>query len=118
MPDVFVPLDTNTRTHYLNELFYKNVFNAFGFDYVNMHRSSLMAIGMDHFIRDYQLPSDLLKKFVDYAEKNGVKKNEEQLKRSEEAIKITSKQHLLAAFGITMGFIRSTIKTIKHWRKG
>jgi carboxyl-terminal processing protease len=87
MPDVFVPLDTSKRNHYINELFYKNIFNQFSFDFVNANRKKLLDMGMDEYIRSYKVSEDLLKQFTDYAEKNGVKKNADELKRSADLLK-------------------------------
>jgi carboxyl-terminal processing protease len=87
MPDVFVPLDTSKRNHYINELFYKNIFNQFSFDFVNANRKKLLDMGMDEYIRSYKVSEDLLKQFTDYAEKNGVKRNADELKRSADLLK-------------------------------
>ena len=87
MPDIFVPLDTNGKSHYLNELFYKGIFNQFSFDYSDKKRISFIGMGYDKFVSGFQISNELLKSFIDYADNNGVKKNDAQIKQSETLIK-------------------------------
>lgn len=87
MPDLFVPLDTSTRSKYVNELFYKNLFNEFSFDYANAQRSKLLATGVDNFIKEYVVPEEVLKDFIAYADGHGVKKDPKEMKRSAGQIK-------------------------------
>src|ERR1051325_954114 len=87
MPDVFVPLDTARRNRYINELFYKNIFNQFSFDFVNSNRKKLLEMGSEEYIRSYKVSEELLRQFMDYAEKNGVKKNSGDLKHSADLLK-------------------------------
>ena len=82
MPDFFVPLDTSKRSRYLNDLFYKNVFGQFAFDYANSHRGQLLTLGKEDFIRNYTISNALQKQFMDYADANGVSRNKYDPKTS------------------------------------
>ena len=44
-------------------------------------------MGYEKFVSGFTVTSELMKSFIDYADKNGVKKNDEQIKKSETLIK-------------------------------
>lgn len=88
MPDHFVPIDTMTRSEYLNELFYKGLINQFAFDFTDKQRGALEADGIEKFKMEFKVADDLLKDLVAYAKKNGLEPNEEQIKRSAPLIRI------------------------------
>ncbi|HXB40470.1 MAG TPA: S41 family peptidase [Bacteroidia bacterium] len=83
MPDVFVPIDTSFRTSYLNKVSYKGIVSDFAFNYADKHRSefSTYKTAAD-FVKNYNPPPSLLASFAEYAQKQGVEKNEAQLKKS------------------------------------
>lgn len=87
MPDIFVPLDTNGRSKYLSELFYKGIFNQFSFDYADKNRAMFAAMEYEKFLSAFAVSNELMKSFIEYADKNGVKRNEVQIKKSEALIK-------------------------------
>ena len=82
-PDIFVPLDTSYRSSYLNKVFYKGLVNDFSFSYADKHRSSFSSYKTAaEFAKNYIPSNTLLNEFVEFAAKNGVPKNETQLKKS------------------------------------
>ncbi len=88
MPDIFVPLDTSTRTDYLNDLFYKGLINQFAFDYTDKNRKKLEEGGIEKFKMEFMAGPDMLHALSDYAAKNGIPKNDAQMKRSEPLLRI------------------------------
>lgn len=82
-PDIFVPLDTSYRSSYLNKVFYKGLVNDFAFIYTDRHRAALLKYrnGND-FMQNFDAKQDLLNEFADYAQKQGIPRNEPQLKKS------------------------------------
>ncbi len=83
MPDIFVPIDTSYRSTYLNKVFYKGLVNDFAFSYADKHRASFASYKTAaDFVKDYAPTFALLNEFVAFAEKNGIPKNEAQLKKS------------------------------------
>ena len=82
-PDVFVPIDTSYRTSYLNKVSYKGILSDFAFNYTDKHRSELKVYknGAD-FIKNFSPPAGMLEDFVAYAQKEGVERNDLQLKKS------------------------------------
>jgi carboxyl-terminal processing protease len=93
VPDVFVPLDTTGRTHYLAEVIYNGLVNDFAFDYADKHRVKLKSEHptIESFNDGFTITPEIIRSFVAYAEKNGVKPNEKQEKISEPIIKLQLK---------------------------
>ena len=82
-PDIFVPIDTSYRSSYLNKVFYKGLVNDFSFSYADKHRATFASYKTAaDFVKNYNPPAGLLNEFVEFAAKNGVPKNEAQLKKS------------------------------------
>jgi len=83
MPDIFVPIDTSYETPYLYKLFATGTINQFAYDYTDQHRQELKKFtNAEVFIQGFAADETLLNEFTAYAEKKGVKKNEEEMKRS------------------------------------
>ncbi len=108
IPDVFVPLDTVGRSHYLNELFYNGIVNDFAFDFVDGQRTTLMATykTAEHFNTAFSISDAVFREFVAYAEKNGVKPNEKQIKISEQIIKLQIKALIARNLWSNAGFFQ------------
>ncbi|MBL7882532.1 MAG: S41 family peptidase [Bacteroidia bacterium] len=88
IPDVFVAVDTTGRTMYLGELFYAGVMNDFTFNYADKNREKLKEYkSSDNFRKNFTVTPQLISELVVFAEKAGVKKNDVQLKQSENIIK-------------------------------
>lgn len=87
MPDVFVPLDTTGRTRYLSELFMKGLFNQFAYDYLDKERKNVETMGAERFFTGFFVNKNLFNDFIAYAEKNNLKRNQQQIRKSEKLIK-------------------------------
>ncbi len=88
MPDIFVPIDTTGNSWYLSELYYSGQFYDFCFYYTDHHREELEKFeGHGEFARNFRVDDQLLREFVDFAEKSGVRKDDEGLEQSEEVIR-------------------------------
>ena len=82
-PDIFVPIDTSYRSSYLNKVFYKGLVNDFSFSYADKHRASFSSYKTAaDYVKNYMPNQALLNEFVEFAEKNGIPKNDVQLKKS------------------------------------
>lgn len=91
-PDVFVPLDTTGRSHYLSEVAYTGLINDFAYDYADRERTKLKTYKtVQSFNNSFMITPDIFNAFIVYAEKNKVKRNEKQIKASEDIIKIQLK---------------------------
>lgn len=87
-PDVFVPLDTTGRSRYLSEVLYNGLVNDFAFEYADKQRAILKGYkSVANFNSSFDITPSILNDFTAYAEKNGVKRNEKELKQSESLLK-------------------------------
>jgi carboxyl-terminal processing protease len=68
MPDIFVPGDTTGTSFYLTELQWSGATRAFAFDFMQENRSKWSA--SKDFVQQFRVSEELLKRFVDYAQKN------------------------------------------------
>lgn len=77
MPDVFVPIDTSRASDYLINLRSKGLFNNYSLKWVEENRKSFLkkAPEFKDFSKEYD-KLNLLEDFENYAEKEGVKRNE------------------------------------------
>lgn len=83
MPDIFVPLDTSFRTSYLNKVSYKGIVSDYAYNYTDKHRAELLAYKTAaNFDKSFTSTTSMLNDFVAYAQKQGVEKNEAQLRKS------------------------------------
>ncbi|MBR2351533.1 MAG: S41 family peptidase [Alistipes sp.] len=83
MPDIFMPLDTTDMSRYFVEVSGRNILYKYTIDYSDRHRRELSAVRSvadieQIFERDKRLFSD----FVSYAERQGVKPDWSDIKRS------------------------------------
>jgi len=87
-PDVFVPLDTLGRSHYLSEVSYNGLLNDFAFSYADGERKKLNAYKtFQNFNKSFVITDELFNDFVTYSQKNKVNTNDQQIKTSEGIIK-------------------------------
>jgi carboxyl-terminal processing protease len=106
VPDVFVPLDTTGRSHYLAEVIYNGLINDFAFDYADKQRAKLKSQypTAESFNEGFSIAPEIIRSFVAYAEKNGVKPNEKQEKISESIIKLQLKALIARNIWSNSGF--------------
>jgi carboxyl-terminal processing protease len=88
MPDIFVPADTSRISDYYTKIISKGLIYQFSLQILDKSRDSLKAkyTKVEDFIKNFKADNDFLKKFTDYAEAEGVKKDEAGLKLSQEYI--------------------------------
>ena len=93
MPDVFVPVDTTLYSEYFGKVNRKGLFNEFALTYTNNKREELTTkySTVKDFSKLFDAEKELLADFVEFAEKNDVEKNEEQIETSKKALVIRLK---------------------------
>ena len=93
MPDYFVPVDTTLFTKYHSQLSNKGVLLKVHFQLIDAHRDEWMKKYDDYavFNKDFDLDADMMQQLIEEGEKEGVKFNEEQYKKSEPLIKLQLK---------------------------
>ena len=93
MPDYFVPVDTTLFTKYHSRLSNKGVLLKVHFQLIDTHRDEWSKKYPDYatFNRKFELSDKMMKQLIDEGEKDGVKFDEEQYKKSESLIKLQLK---------------------------
>ena len=94
MPDVFMPRDTAGTTDYFSQVTRRGLVYRFAFDYSDRNRISLSAFETAEEINRYLDRQNLLNRFVDFAENEGVKRNEEQIAMSSEIMHTQIKAYI------------------------
>lgn len=87
MPDIFIGLDTTQSSDYLRTVTRKGIPYQFALEYVDRNREELNKKYKD--VAEFKRKFDRKKvvdEFVEFAEKKGVEKDEEGLKRSEDLL--------------------------------
>lgn len=92
-PDVFVPLDTTDFTNYYRDVMAKGDINKFAIRYVDNNRAALKKKYSDDtaFVKNFTVSTEMLRELYDMAEKDGVKFNEEEARKSEPLFKTVIK---------------------------
>lgn len=92
VPDVFVPLDTTGRSHYLTEVLYNGIIHDFAFAYADKERNELKKFNSaDQYNRTFEISPKIITDFIEYANTKGVKPNQKQFDYSESIIKLQLK---------------------------
>ena len=89
MPDIFVPLDTSMSSKYYDDLRRNGIINDFTLNYVDEHRTELAGKYIDvyDFKKSFTVDDEFVNKFIAYAEKKNVKKDEKGFKTSEKLLR-------------------------------
>ncbi len=83
MPDMFVGLDTSYRSFWLNKVAYAGLINEFAFEEVDKNRTKYSVYkNAMAFEKGFVFTPELMKKFIAYTEKNGIKRDDAGIKRS------------------------------------
>lgn len=82
MPDIFVPLDTNDITKYYIEIRNRGLIYKYALEYTDSYRKKLNSCKTVDQLEKFLVANKTMKKFIDYATKNGVSENKKDLKAS------------------------------------
>ena len=72
MPDVFIPLDTNSYHNSITKANRKDLVRSFAFDYTNQHRKELELLTLEAFIQFFEIDTQSLKALARQCEDAGV----------------------------------------------
>jgi carboxyl-terminal processing protease len=117
MPDHFVPYDTTGVTPSLLKLTRAGAIYRFALQYSDNHREQLSAFSTAYQISDYLGTGALLKKFLSYANNNGISVTESELKESKEIVITQLKAYICRNLLDNEGFypiIQSIDKTLEE----
>jgi len=95
MPDIYVPLITDSVHTYYNILANKGLIFQFAFDYTDKNRISLQKFeDYKLFIQSFEMNDTDFADLVEYAEDKGIKPSDEKVNKSKEKIKTLFKAYV------------------------
>jgi carboxyl-terminal processing protease len=117
MPDVFVALDTTGNSNYYSAISSKGLISEFAYNYLDNNRNFFKKYkSFDEYNKSFVVDENILKDFISYAAKNGVKPNESEIKISSEIITTQLKALIARQLWKNEGFysvIHKLDKTLK-----
>ncbi len=89
MPDIFIPMDTSSHFRYYNRLRRNQVVYNYVLDYVDKNRQKLKKRfpEFDKFNNKFEVTEEMVNEIVVNGEKEGIEKNEESLKFTQDNLK-------------------------------
>lgn len=99
MPDIFVPIDTNSYSDYYRDLIRKGIINRFVLKYMDKHRTELEKTykgskknrDFAYFDKNFEITEDLLADLISYASEQKLEFNEQEYNTSKEHLKVNLK---------------------------
>lgn len=105
MPDIFVPIDTSFNSPYIDELSSVDAIRQFAYDYVDNNRGDLKKFSdVTTFRKSFFISENTFNELISYAEKQGVKRSAEGIKKSGNVIKIYLKAFIARQLFRSEGF--------------
>ncbi|MHA7110829.1 S41 family peptidase [Sunxiuqinia elliptica] len=117
MPDYFVPADTAGYSAYYSKITQKALVYHFAFEYTDENRDQLSGFGTASELADYLNQQDILRQFVAYATKEGIKEDAKGLATSGKIIETQVKAYIARNMIGEEGFfpiIREIDETLKE----
>ena len=89
MPDIYIPFSKNEKNKYFNTLYNKGLIFQYAFDYADKNRQTIKSNfkNAKSFVEKFWVNDAILKDFINYSEKNGVKKELQNLSAASFMIK-------------------------------
>ncbi len=95
MPDIYVPLEKDSTLRYFNICTNKGLVYQWAFDYTDRNRDRLRRFGdVDRFDQEFIVSGDMYAAFIKYAEKKGVKRQGNDLTKSDRYIRTMIKAYI------------------------
>ena len=96
MPDIFIPEDTSDVTSYYKETNMSGLIRLFALDFTDEHRDELNELETNDEVISYLDRQNLIRKFADFAQKEGLKKRNLMLYKSRNLFKRTIYAHIIS----------------------
>ena len=94
MPDFFVPLDTTMSSAYVNRLFNSDSAREFVLDYLDKNKKKFEGMSFEDYYSKYQVSDAMLQELIKVGEKNKVKFDEKDYKKSKDYLKVLVKANM------------------------
>lgn len=96
MPDIFIPEDTSDVTSYYKEANMSGLIRLFALDFTDEHRDEMNELETNDEVISYLDRQNLIRKFADFAQKEGLKKRNLMLYKSRNLFKRTIYAHIIS----------------------
>jgi carboxyl-terminal processing protease len=104
MPDVFIPLDTQSTNAYFFEV--RQYLPQFAARWLQEHPRSTLPAKLDDFMRSFNVDDPLLEEFVGYAERQGVPRDPTQFNESRNELRVQLKARIAKVLFQEVGLYR------------
>ncbi|MCK9290479.1 MAG: S41 family peptidase [Bacteroidales bacterium] len=95
MPDIFVPITTDSTKYFFNRLANSGLIFQVAFDYADTHRQQLQGYGSaEKFIRNFKVNNELLNDLLAFAAEKGIRPKPDEWNGSREATRILLKAYI------------------------
>lgn len=94
MPDFFVPLDTTMASSYVNRLFNSDSAREFILDYLEKNKKKFENMSFEDYYAKFQVSEDMLQSLIKTGERNKVKFDEKDYRKSKDYLKLLIKAHM------------------------
>ncbi|RZS98782.1 S41 family peptidase [Cecembia calidifontis] len=94
IPDFFVPLDTTMSSAYVNRLFNSDSAREFILDYLDKNKKQFEGMSFESYYKNFRITDDMLQALIKVGEKNKVKFDEKDFRKSKDYLKILLKAHM------------------------
>jgi carboxyl-terminal processing protease len=93
MPDIFIPLDTSFSSKYYTDIWRKGLLNEYSTQFIDDNRKTLTLQYPDvnSFVQKFNVDDNMLNKFIDFAAKGGVPRDDKGLETSSKEIRYVIK---------------------------
>jgi carboxyl-terminal processing protease len=93
MPDIFIPLDTTETSAYFSQLVRKGILYTYNLDYLDQHRSELLAEypTFESFDKGFTISDKMLEGIIAAATEKGIERNDEEIAHSKRIIQMNFK---------------------------
>ncbi|MGY6520335.1 MAG: S41 family peptidase [Mongoliitalea sp.] len=94
MPDFFVPLDTTMASSYVNRLFNSDSAREFILDYADNNKKKFEGMSFEDYYNKFTVTDEMLQNLIKVGERNKVKFDEKDFKKSKEYLRVLIKAHM------------------------
>jgi len=95
MPDIFVPIDTSYYTNYLRNIRAKGLIVQYAYSYYARNSKFFSSFTNENqFNNDFIISDNMMEKFFQYAQINGVERDEKEIAISKNEIAIRLKAYI------------------------
>jgi carboxyl-terminal processing protease len=117
-PDIFVPVEHDTKLKFFNESVNKGVLYQFAFDYTDRNRSVLQSYkDINQFDKKFNITADIFAEYIAFAEKSGIKYSQAEISNSQKQVNELMKSYIARNLFDAKGFYPIYLRTDEAFKK-